>query len=582
MTYVIDAQGRIKEYIGPVALADLTDYSQGAVIYGGAAAWEDKLHPAEANRVLQSTAAEVGWSAKAVTFPASGAVPVGTGAATQVAFWTDANTIAGDAGLTYAFATNTLTLTGGLILSGGGSARITINDNVGSALTIVEAGLAIEYLQIETTDAQPEVVWNDSGLDVDHRWEAVGASSALFIEGSTGFVGIWDSTPDGHFSVRDTTVDTTVTYYGIKAHHVKTAGATTSADEFYGIHNYTAMNDADSTIGYVTGFWNEAVFSAGTLGSGADDFEGFYNRVRLSGGDAGNDMLGGTDELLLDTGTVADDVYGRRIYLDIDAGMTSIGGDAYGLYIRVDDDLPVTGNVYMLYLKELTGVDYGIYQDGTADNYLGGNLIVNADIIVPKTSGNGIKVEPAAPTFPFRDLLGDVFARNVGASKPTFTVYRDTVDDYQFGVGDEEFFKFHIPHDYVAGTDIFLHIHWSHTGTFVTGGTITFEYEATYCKGWNQAAFPATITGTVVGTASTTQYQQIISEDQISDPTPGAGELDTDDLEPDGIIIMRVELQANAMTVSEGGVPDPFIHYVDIHYQSTNMGTKSRSAPFYV
>lgn len=217
----------------------------------------------------------------------------------------------------------------------------------------------------------------------------------------------------------------------------------------------------------------------------------------------------------------------------------------------------------------------------TLDGSVAGVVGVDGFIAFPKASGNGIKVDLTTPTFGWRDLLGDVFARNTGASKPTFTTYRDTLLDYQFAAGDEEYFKFHIPHDYVKGTDIFLHIHWSHTGTFVTGGTITFTPETTYAKGHNQAAFPASVTGTYNGTASTTQYQHIISETQLSASSPTGLQIDTDDLEPDGVIIMRLEMTTNNITVSEGAVPDPFIHYVDIHYQSTNIGTKDKAPDFY-
>ncbi len=204
------------------------------------------------------------------------------------------------------------------------------------------------------------------------------------------------------------------------------------------------------------------------------------------------------------------------------------------------------------------------------------------DVTLPKTSGKGIKVEVASPTFPWRDILGDVFARNTGATKPSFTTYRDGLLDYQFAAADEEYFKFHIPHDHVPGSDIHLHIHWSHIGTLVTDGTVTFGYEMSYAKGHNQAAFPASVSGSIIGTASTTQYQHILSEGQVSASSPSGSQIDSDDLEPDGVIILRLELTTNAITVSGGGVPDPFIHYADIHYQSTNIGTKQKAPNFYV
>jgi hypothetical protein len=246
-----------------------------------------------------------------------------------------------------------------------------------------------------------------------------------------------------------------------------------------------------------------------------------------------------------------------------------------GADLGVQNDLEVEGDIFGDSIKEST----------TGANITFGDDIALADgefVIFDKASGNGIKVDTATPTFGWRDILGDVFARNTGGTRPSFTTYRDTVLDYQFGVGDEEYLKFHIPHDYVEGTDLHFHLHWSHIGTLVTGGTVTFEYEITYAKGHNQAPFPATVTGTIAGTASTTQYQHIISEGQISASAPSGSQIDSDDLEPDGVIICRVELQANNITVSGGAVPNPFIHYADIHYQSTNIGTKEKAPNFYI
>ena len=202
-------------------------------------------------------------------------------------------------------------------------------------------------------------------------------------------------------------------------------------------------------------------------------------------------------------------------------------------------------------------------------------------ITLSKLSTAGIKLDTDTPTFGWKDLLGDLVAKNIGASKPTFTTYRDTLQDYKFAAGKEEFFKFHIPHDYVLGSDIFIHVHWSHTSAIITGGTLTFEYEISYSKGHNQATFPASVGTTFIGTASTTQYQQIITEVQISATTPDANQIDSDNLEPDGVILARLKLTSNDIT-SSGAVPDPFIHYVDIHYQSTNITTKQKTPPFYI
>jgi hypothetical protein len=109
---------------------------------------------------------------------------------------------------------------------------------------------------------------------------------------------------------------------------------------------------------------------------------------------------------------------------------------------------------------------------------------------------------------------------------------------------------------------------------------VTWGADITYAKGHDQAPFAATVNTTIADNASTTQYQHMIAEVQISATTPSGSQIDSDDLEPDGIIMVRVYLSANAIT-SGGAVPDPFLHLADIHYQSSNIGTKDKVPDFY-
>jgi hypothetical protein len=70
-----------------------------------------------------------------------------------------------------------------------GANIVTIPDNVADAWNIVDnGGTTIEYVKIITTDAQPEIRFNDGGVDVDFRVEASGVSAALFVQGDGGQV----------------------------------------------------------------------------------------------------------------------------------------------------------------------------------------------------------------------------------------------------------------------------------------------------------------------------------------------------------------------------------------------------------
>lgn len=210
-------------------------------------------------------------------------------------------------------------------------------------------------------------------------------------------------------------------------------------------------------------------------------------------------------------------------------------------------------------------------------------------LVLSKANTGGIKVEDGDETYPWHDLLGAISIRGVGATDPAYNVYRGGIRGYQFAVNDEVFIEFHMPHDWAFGTDLHLHMHWSQNKTTkagaasgnVTGGTVTWGAEVSYAKGHQQAAFAAPITFTVQQTAETTQYYHHIAEGQLSAGTPSASQLDTDNLEVDGVLLVRIYLSANAMTVDAGAVPAPFLHFADIHYQSTCIGTKDKAPDFY-
>ena len=226
----------------------------------------------------------------------------------------------------------------------------------------------------------------------------------------------------------------------------------------------------------------------------------------------------------------------------------------------------------------------GAYAGG-ASNYAhtdsNGNIKIfgTANVIFQKAFGKGIQVDTTSPTFGWRDLKGKI-TNSKGSTKPSEVTYREGLTQFQFSPGDDAGLEYHIPHDYVPGTDIHLHFHWSHNSDAVTGGNVIFTYEITYAKGHNRGAFPQSVTKAFPASASSTQYQHIVSEIQISAATPTAGEeIDTDDLEPDGLILCRIEMTTNNMT---GATPDPFIHEVDLHYQSTNIATKQKAPDFYV
>ena len=202
------------------------------------------------------------------------------------------------------------------------------------------------------------------------------------------------------------------------------------------------------------------------------------------------------------------------------------------------------------------------WQDTTA--------IMVSNVVIPKTSGYGIRVDTASPSFGWKDLTGQVHIKATGASDPGFNVYRTNIRQYQFAVGREVWLEYHMPHDYLPGSEMFIHAHWSLITTEVEN--VTWGFDLTYAKGYARGLFNATVNCTKLLASTGVAYTHMISEVQCT----GGALLTTANLEVDGLLLVRCYLSANS------GAADPFLHFVDLHYQSNGvMGTKDKNYPFY-
>ena len=207
-------------------------------------------------------------------------------------------------------------------------------------------------------------------------------------------------------------------------------------------------------------------------------------------------------------------------------------------------------------------------------------------LILPSGKGeSGIKVNHNKPQYTWRDLEGPIRPKATGAGSPTLATVRGNIRDYAFAANDIVDLTYHWPHDWVPGTDVFIHIHWVHNGTTITGDLVA-NYRWSWSRGHNQDLVPDD--KSLVHTISTNltsypQYQHTISEIQLSanSPTSGAGinQIDNDNLEVDGLLEISL-IVTGVPTLGGGG--KLFITYVDIHYLSTNIGTVSKAPAFYL
>jgi hypothetical protein len=207
------------------------------------------------------------------------------------------------------------------------------------------------------------------------------------------------------------------------------------------------------------------------------------------------------------------------------------------------------------------------------------------------TSGTGIKVDSVGtPSFGWRDLIGDITPKTAGAGSPTLATLRAAtgVRAFFYAVGEDGDCVFHIPHDYVPGSDLYLHAHWTHNGTAISG-TFALTCYVSYAKGHQQANFSAEV-APVISVASlnltnTPQLRHRVDEIQLSSSTPSATQLNSADIETDGLILIHFDVTTIPTITGSIGTPSqnkPAILTLDLHYQSSNLATKNKSPSFYV
>jgi hypothetical protein len=199
-------------------------------------------------------------------------------------------------------------------------------------------------------------------------------------------------------------------------------------------------------------------------------------------------------------------------------------------------------------------------------------------VYIPKDSAIGVKIDEAAPDWGWHDIAGTLEVDyDTPATVPALVTYQGSMKQRQFAVNDTSYVQFHLPHDYALGTELYVHVHWSHNVLGLTTGAPSFTFDGTYAKGHNQAAFGTPSSVVLSENANTTRYQHMVTENVLTATAGAGGLIDTALVEPDGVIFGSLTLTSNTM---DGGAL-PFVHFVDIHYQSTGVATKQKAPDFY-
>jgi hypothetical protein len=224
-----------------------------------------------------------------------------------------------------------------------------------------------------------------------------------------------------------------------------------------------------------------------------------------------------------------------------------------------------------------------VARTGNTDKF--DDLFIENHIILSKQSGDGFQVDVDQPSYSWHDIIGDITPKTTGANTPVLNTWiGGSSRAYFYTTNDLNFLLYHMSHDYAKGTDLYLHLHWGHNGTAISGQLVV-TFGLTYAKGHNQANFSTEIAPVLtVSTPNITtvpRYRHRIDEIQISSSTPTATQINTNLLEPDGLF--NIGMVATTIPTITGSASSnlPAFFTLDLHYQSTGIGTKQKSPDFY-
>jgi hypothetical protein len=174
------------------------------------------------------------------------------------------------------------------------------------------------------------------------------------------------------------------------------------------------------------------------------------------------------------------------------------------------------------------------------------------------------------------DLHATMMPPTAGATIPALTAVGGGSAMFlpQWAVNDQTWVQWHINHDYVPGSSIYFHFHWTTDGT----STNTTKWQFTYyhARGHQQEAFSPALNGagtvvTVTQAAQGTAYYHMVAE---------TAAVTIANLEPDSIILCEIKRITNGGTDNADRVFGLMGQSADLHYLSSRPGTKNRAFPF--
>lgn len=233
------------------------------------------------------------------------------------------------------------------------------------------------------------------------------------------------------------------------------------------------------------------------------------------------------------------------------------------------------------YVSNVTVPSLDMLEGILLDKYVNGASVFNKvefnsdSPVLSAANTGGIRLDTSNPRYGWNDLLSSTSVDiDNAADRPGMEEIVTGIKEYKFALNDLAYYEYHIPHDYLMGSNTYIHVHWTHNGVVVSG-SVTWELKITYARGYSRGVFNSPVTLNLTDTVPITALTHVITEVQLSSPGGSGGLLDTLLLEPDGIIKTRLKLITNTSGV------DPFCLFCDVHYQSTGIPTVNRNYNFW-
>lgn len=214
----------------------------------------------------------------------------------------------------------------------------------------------------------------------------------------------------------------------------------------------------------------------------------------------------------------------------------------------------------------------------------------SGNIILPKTNTASIKRGDGITSGNgWIDITGQIIPKATGGTAPVYSTFRGNQGAYAFANTQFADIEFHVPHDYLVGSPIYLHPHWGHNATNISGNMV-FTYYISHgkrtlnnpCVAWDTEVTLVQTIITFIDITNMPRYTHRVDDIAITSATGSASTLDVRNIATDSIIFVRC-VATTVPTTLTGASPASsiYIFTIDLHCQSTGINTPNKDPDFY-